>query len=360
MALYGVDISKFQSVGVGDNGKDFVIAKATEGVGYVDPNCDPHYQRALSQGKLLGIYHFARPDKNNAIAEAEFFLKNIKGYIGKAMLILDWEVNTWNVAWAEEWLNYVHEKTGIYPLIYMSASVVSSYNWSNVAKNCGLWIAGYPSKYNVKNPPTPAENEMPYSIKPWKFVAMWQYTSSANTLDRDIAYMDKKGWEAYAGIKPQVVEVAKTEVKQETKTDSKPVEVKVEEKKEEVKPVETIGQKEDKKPSEDNSKVEEQPDSTDKGLTVEELEQLNKIAEENMNNLENIVEEAGKGFDFPKWVKIAAYLIGDLLLAAGVLVPSIVATINAPDVMTFTNSLSSTLVTAGSIVLMVFKLLKKK
>ena len=73
--LRGLDISKWQSVGTGDQAQDFVIIKATEGRGYVDSSCDAHYQRAKSQGKLLGVYHFARPDLgNSAQCEADWFV----------------------------------------------------------------------------------------------------------------------------------------------------------------------------------------------------------------------------------------------------------------------------------------------
>lgn len=200
MALYGIDISKWQSVGTGDRAKDFVICKATEGTGFVDPNCDPHYQRAKEQGKLLGVYHFARPDLCSAEAEAEFFVKNIKGYIGEAILVLDWEQagTTNKVSWAKAWLDKVYQLTGVRPLIYMSASVVNSNDWSSIAKDYGLWIAGYPNKYNVAYPPTPEVGDMPYGIGAWAFWAIWQYSSSAGSLDLDIANMDKKAWKKYA------------------------------------------------------------------------------------------------------------------------------------------------------------------
>lgn len=198
--LRGVDISKWQSVGTGDQAPDFVICKATEGCGYVDGTCDAHYQRAKSQGKLLGVYHFARPDLGNSPeAEADWFVKNIEGYIGEAILVLDWEVQQWRTDWAKAWLDRVYAKTGVKPLIYMSASQVSAYNWSAVANaDYGLWIAGYPNKYNVPNPPVPAEGEMPYSIGAWKIWAIWQYSSSCGSLDVDVADMDRNAWMAYA------------------------------------------------------------------------------------------------------------------------------------------------------------------
>lgn len=200
MALYGIDISKWQSNETTDLGQDFVIVKATEGTSYVDPTCDPKYQRAKKAGKLLGFYHFARPDTgNSAEAEARFFYNNTKNYFREAVPVLDWEKSVQNVTWALAFLNEVYRLSGVRPMIYMSASVVTTYNWSAVAPYYGLWIAGYPSKYNVKNPPVPGPNELPYKIGAWKFAAMWQYTSSAGTLDRDIFYGDAKAWNAYAG-----------------------------------------------------------------------------------------------------------------------------------------------------------------
>lgn len=206
--LKGIDISQWQGIGTSDQAEDFVIIKATEGDGYTDPSCDAHYQRAKAAGKLLGVYHFARPDLgNSATAEANWFVSQIQGYIGEAILVLDWEVQQWRTDWAKEFLDRVQALTGVKPLIYMSASQVNAYDWSAVAKaDYGLWIAGYPAAYNVPNPPVPTEADMPYGTGAWSFWAIWQYTSSAGHLDRDIAQMDAEAWHKYAakaGSKPE-------------------------------------------------------------------------------------------------------------------------------------------------------------
>lgn len=263
MALYGYDVSVYQKVGTGDSAKDFLICKATEGTGYVDSSCDKHYQRAKKNGKLLGVYHFARPDLNQgtagAKAEAAYFVKNIKGYIGEAILVLDWEQpgTTGQVSWAKAWLDEVYRLTTVRPLIYMSASVVNANNWSSISSNYGLWIAGYPNAYNVPNPPQPTPSNMPYKIGAWQFWAIWQYSSSAGTLDRDIANMDKAAWGKYAAV-------AKT-----TKPETKPS----------TGQIETSG-------NNAGSKTPEQPQSTDTGLTIDEW---NKI-----------IEKAGKTVDLVK------------------------------------------------------------
>ena len=289
MALYGYDLSSFQSVSTGDSAKDFIICKATEGTGYVDKMCDKHYQRAKKKGKLLGVYHFARPDLNKgtagAKAEAAYFVKNIKGYIKQAILVLDWEQpgTTGQVSWAKAWLDEVYRLTKVRPLIYMSASVVNGNNWSSIASNYGLWIAGYPSTYNKKNPPTPTVKAMPYKTGAWKFWAIWQYSSSAGTLDRNIANMDKKGWNAYAGV---------TATKTTATTTTTPA--KTENKKEEPKDESPIsGQQPTSGASTGSKTTPEQPKSTDTGLTAKEWDKILEKAQKTVELAEDTAKKYG-------------------------------------------------------------------
>ena len=198
--LKGLDLSVWQNVGTGDGDYDFIICKATEGVGYTDPKCDQHYQRAKSQGKLLGVYHFARPGYNDPIAEADWFVSQIQGYIGEAILVLDWEVeDVGNVSWAKRWLDRVYEKTGVKPLIYMSGSVANSYDWSSVvAGDYGLWEAYWPNEYQYSWDWPSSPDDMTYPIGAWPFWAIWQFSSRNGQLDCDVAQMDRDGWMKYA------------------------------------------------------------------------------------------------------------------------------------------------------------------
>lgn len=203
--LKGIDISKWQAgIDLSKIDTDFVICKATEGVGYTDKNCDGFYQQAKKLGKKLGVYHFARPDlRNTATAEADWFVRETKGYHKEAMLILDWESgDLGNVTWAKSWLDRVYEKTGVKPVIYMSASVMSSYDWSSVANaDYGLWVANYGS-----NNGTAQESVFDrYPLKYWSFYALWQYTSTgklsgySGNLDLNYFSGDKEAWDKYAG-----------------------------------------------------------------------------------------------------------------------------------------------------------------
>lgn len=221
--LKGVDISSYQS-GISQFGNDvnFVICKATEGVGYVDKYCDTLYQKAKRDGKLLGVYHFARPDLGNtAEKEAEWFVKNISGYLNEAILVLDWESGELsNTVYAKAFLDKVYDLTGVRPLLYASSSVINSYNFTDiVAANYGLWVA----QYGVNNGES---NEQPI-VRNWGFYALWQYTSRGRIsgydadIDMNYFYGDKDAWLKYANasretsqpIKKTIEEVAKDVIK---------------------------------------------------------------------------------------------------------------------------------------------------
>ena len=206
--LKGIDISHWQKgIDLGAIDVDFVIIKATEGNGYTDVMCDTFYQKAKSLGKKLGVYHFARPDLGNtAEAEADWFIKETLGYHKEAMLVLDWESgDLTNVAWAKAWLDRVYSKTGVKPVIYMSASVMHSADWSSVANaDYGLWVANYGT-----NDGTAQESVFNrYPLKYWSFYALWQYTSKGRlngyngNLDLNYFSGDTTAWDKYAGGSP--------------------------------------------------------------------------------------------------------------------------------------------------------------
>ena len=222
MVMRGIDISKWQSgIDLSAVNADFVIVKATEGIGYVDKSCDGFFQKALSLGKKLGFYHFARPT-NDPVREADFFYENCKGYFGKAIPILDWEAeNKQNVAYAKAWLDRVYQRSGVKPVIYMSESVVNSYDWSSVANaDYGLWVAKYRDNnpdynYNMANAGSRPK------VKWWKFYCMWQWTSTGrldgygHNLDCNVFYGDAATWDKYVGkststTKPQTKPASKT------------------------------------------------------------------------------------------------------------------------------------------------------
>ena len=197
--LKGCDLNHWKNNFDAFNSVDFAIIKATEGVGYKDPAFDTLYQRAKNSGKLLGVFHFARPDLNNsAVAEADWFVKVIRPYVREAILVLDWERgDLGNVEWVKTFLDRVQEKTGVKALLYASRSPINSFNWSSVANaDYGLWVADYGAN-------TGEAGRKP-EVKWWSFYALWQYTSKGRVagyngdLDLNIFYGDAEAWRKYA------------------------------------------------------------------------------------------------------------------------------------------------------------------
>lgn len=199
--MNGIDISNWQA-GIIPSALpiDFCICKATEGLGYTDACCDGFVQDCIDNDLLWGFYHFAR--ENEPEQEAEWFYNECLGYFGHGIPVLDYETSNYNnVEWCERFLNRLHELSGVWALLYISASRCGEYENSWIPDVCGLWVAGYPYEMTSFE----EAGNMPYSIYPWRFAAIWQFTSSLylsgydGRLDGNIAYMDKEAWMKYAG-----------------------------------------------------------------------------------------------------------------------------------------------------------------
>lgn len=210
--LKGVDISNWQAGIVPSQlGVDFCIVKATEGVSFTDRQCNRFIENCKANGILWGFYHFARPDLNDGAAEADHFHEQTKGYTGQGVPVLDYEV--WgkvnDAAWCEKFLKRYHELTGVWAMLYISASNCSKFAGSWIPEKCGLWVAGYPQIFTDW-----PDSTLLYSIAPWKVCAIWQFTSSLRlaawngNLDGDYAYMDAAAWGKYAGASGEAVKPA--------------------------------------------------------------------------------------------------------------------------------------------------------
>lgn len=145
MSMNGIDISSWQSgINLAAVPCEFVIVKATEGTTYMNPYCDQTLTQAEELGKKRGVYHYA--SGLNANEEAEYFVNNIRGYIRKAIMVLDWEVTAVEdqTGWVKRWLDRVYQLTGVKPFIYMSNYMVNDHDWGVVADaGYRLWNAYY-------------------------------------------------------------------------------------------------------------------------------------------------------------------------------------------------------------------------
>lgn len=206
--MRGVDVSNWQcDIDTYTLDADFVVAGATWGVGGFDNMCltngvnqAANYQlgRAVDNGKSIGVYHYAMG--RDASAEADFFIDNVRGYVGNAVLVLDWESQDnpqfGNGAWIETWVRRVHDRTQVWPIVYVQASALGQLN-SFVREHCGVWVAQYASMAATG-----------YQEVPWLYgaygEAMRQYTSNgyvlgyAGRLDLNYFRGERWQWDAYA------------------------------------------------------------------------------------------------------------------------------------------------------------------
>ena len=198
--LDGIDIASYQAgINAGTVEGDFVIPKATQGIGYTNPYWRTWADQTLSAGKKLGLYHYA--SGGNATAEADHFVNEVGDYAGKATFYLDWEgiqnneFQSGNDAnWISEFRQEVYKRTGQIVKVYASRSV--AYNLG--VANSDLWVAQYATNNAVYG----------FQARPWNIsrdladgVAMRQYTSQGyisgwgGGLDLDIFYGSTADWD---------------------------------------------------------------------------------------------------------------------------------------------------------------------
>ncbi len=184
--VLGIDVSHHQGTInwnlVANDGKIFAFVKATEGYTYDDPNFQTYMTNGNNAGVIMGAYHFARPDNNSALDEAEHFVRIAKNYIGNNFLppVLDLEdPNSYThldqlfsssqlTSWVKNWLDEVENKTGVQPIIYLNSHYANYLSPSlNIYK---LWIAK----------PGTAPNTEPDNIGNWNDWEFKQYSWEGN------------------------------------------------------------------------------------------------------------------------------------------------------------------------------------
>lgn len=143
--IEAVDVSQWQGdINWGAVSAPIAIIKMSGGDNglYFDSKANANYYNAVAAGKAVGCYHFA--GGTDPIAEADFFIKACTPLAQNDVLVLDWEIsNPDPVGWCAQFVNHVHDRTGVWPLIYMNASTADSHDWTPVFQNCGLWVAAW-------------------------------------------------------------------------------------------------------------------------------------------------------------------------------------------------------------------------
>lgn len=197
--MVGIDVSGWQASNVTCTASyDFAVVKVSQGVDFENSSWRTQAKCVTDRGKSLGLYHYA--GGNNAEAEADYFVGRARDYIGRAVLVLDWEsyqnAQWGNSDWVRRFVQRIHTLTGVWPMVYVQASALGQIP-GDVRANCGLWVAQYAS-----NAPTG------YQSRPWNYAiygeAMRQYTSNGwisgynGPLDLNYFRGDASQWQAYA------------------------------------------------------------------------------------------------------------------------------------------------------------------
>lgn len=192
----GLDVSNHQrNLSMADarrSGMEFVYAKSSEGVGYVDPTVDMHLDGAREEGMYAGLYHYCRPDTNSPEADARHFATQLmaREAVGPGSLppCLDLEqdgpVNM--VSWTQRCIAALRDITGYGPIL-----VYANTSWFGAQLGGGGWMDdqtyGWTAHYG-REPGDPGFRS--------NRTVMHQYTSSgridgySGPVDLNVAWID--------------------------------------------------------------------------------------------------------------------------------------------------------------------------
>lgn len=213
MSMQGIDVSGYQSgIDLAKVPADFIIVKATEGTGYLNPDCVRQVSQALQAGRKVGVYHYC--NGVGASEEARYFYDACKQWHGKVVWCLDWESGG-NAAWGDtayldRCVKTLAGLTGKPPVLYASAS---AYPWNiAAANNCGTWVAQYAGMNPTGYQNTPW-NEGAYSCTIRQYASTGRLDHWSGNLDLNKFYGSPTDWDQYiAGRTPAKEENMSTQV----------------------------------------------------------------------------------------------------------------------------------------------------
>jgi GH25 family lysozyme M1 (1,4-beta-N-acetylmuramidase) len=148
--MKGIDISNHQpniDFNALKNSVQVVIMKATEGISYVDPKLESHYQGAKSVGFPVGFYHYFS-EKTSPSQQAEEFYAAIKNKQYEIIPVLDVEDNNQGKSASQitdrclEFLNRFKELSGLDCMVY-TGGYFGRDNLDSRIKGYKAWIAHY-------------------------------------------------------------------------------------------------------------------------------------------------------------------------------------------------------------------------
>lgn len=211
--MNGIDISSWQAgIDLSVVPHDFVIIKATQGCDYFNLDFTRAFNQAKEIGSCTGVYHYA--GGNDPKQEADYFLSKVQNAIGNSVLALDWEIadnSSWGIndfEWCKTWVDYVAEKTGVKPILYISAHYMNMFQ--NIG-DYGMWVAQYPD-YNITGYQETPWNEGAYTCAIRQYSSNGRLVGYNSALDLNKFYGDKIAWNKYCVSSKNSIPIQKKKV----------------------------------------------------------------------------------------------------------------------------------------------------
>ncbi len=158
------------------NGAQGFIARCGKGL-VPDDKCAPFLTSAGREGLMLGTYYFVLKTSSPA-HQADLYLQRLRQIAPGRRILLAGDFDTKSSpADLVAFINRVHDRTGVYPVIYLenSGQLRASLSHAsaaekNVIRHCPYWIALYSHSSGFA---TPRHLMKAYGI--WNDWALWQY-----------------------------------------------------------------------------------------------------------------------------------------------------------------------------------------
>jgi hypothetical protein len=181
MTIKGIDVASYQSSTFSTSGLAFVMVKATEGTGYVNPRHAAQVAHARAEGVAVGHYHFARP---GSVSDQVAYFRKHAGIKAGDILAMDWEDTGVSCAEKDSFIKALQKAAPTHRvLLYCNRDFWLHRDTTSFCGD-GLWIAD-----------PGAEAGHPRVEHAW---TVHQY-SSAGGLDRNVAaFADKAALTAWA------------------------------------------------------------------------------------------------------------------------------------------------------------------
>lgn len=147
---------------------------------------------------LMGAYHYI--EGSGVDIEVARFLSQVKPYLGRCILCLDWE-RTANAMWGhndylESFIKEIIRRTGVLPLVYASAADFPHEICER--NNLGKWVAQYATVSVANGFQDVPWNEGAYECAIRQYSGNGRLSGYDGAIDLDKAYMDVDAWGRYA------------------------------------------------------------------------------------------------------------------------------------------------------------------